>query len=196
MRFEVRPGSRRNGLPLDRRELRSMVRDQAAGKRVLELFAGTGALSVASLVGGAASVTAVEASRGLAAWTEANLRLNGGTTGNAHVVCQDPLEFVRSLPTAGEAPFDLIVVEPPSFGGKRRAGVWNVQDGHAELIGGLLGVLAPGGRIYFMTTFRRLKFQAERISHARAHEITRQTIPPDFRDKKVHRAWVVSANNS
>jgi len=48
-----------------------------------------------------------------------------------------------------------------------------------------------GGRIYFSTTFRRLKLHDSRLRRGIAREITRQTIAPDFRDRKVHRSWVI-----
>src|SRR6185369_12741278 len=87
--------------------------------------------------------------------------------------------------------FDLIFVEPPRFDGQRREGVWNVADGYADLINALVEQLSPSGKIYFVTTFRRLKIDPERIPDARIREITRQTVPADFRNRKIHRAWSI-----
>jgi 23S rRNA (guanine2069-N7)-methyltransferase / 23S rRNA (guanine2445-N2)-methyltransferase len=197
LRYEVRlAGSQHTGLELDRRILRGLLRAEAAGKRFLNLFARTGTSTVAAAAGCATETTTVETSRGLLAWAERNIRLNTIAVGSQRsvrheLVCQDPIEFVRQLDPADGARFDLACVEPPGFDGKRRAGVWNVQDGHVELLNRLLECMSPGGRIYFVTTFRRLKLHAGQIRAAKIHEITRQTVPPDFRNKKIHRAWSI-----
>ncbi len=192
LRFEVHLGSgQETGLDLDARILRGMLRAESAGKRVLNLFARTGANTVAAAAGSAASTTSVESSRASLDWAQRNLRLNGLLRPEQRLLCQDPLEFVHDLDPAGQAPFDLAVLQPPSFDGKRREGVWNVQDGHAELLNRLLECMAIGGKIYFLTTFRRLTLHEKQIAQATVREITRQTVPPDFRNKKVHRCWTL-----
>jgi len=176
------------GFELDQRQLRERVRAQAAGKRVLDLFAGSGCMTLAAAAGGAASVTAVESSPMLIEWMRRNLRHNALGDCKPRIVQEDPLAFAAQASEAGET-YDLIVLRPPSFDGRRREGIWNVQDGHSELIEQLLSALAPDGELLLITTFRRLSFADERLPRAVAREITRQTIPPDCRDSKVHRAW-------
>lgn len=186
--FEVRfERADDTGLELDRRILRTMVREQAAGKRVLDLFGGTGTFAVAAATGGAASTTVVEDLPAQVEWARRNFALNRMAAASHRVVCADPLDFLAGLASA--AKFDLVVATPPGFDGRWREGVWNVQDGHVELLNRLIQLVAPGGLIYFVTTFRRLKLHDDRLTGATAREITRQTIPPDFRDMKVHRAW-------
>jgi 23S rRNA (guanine2445-N2)-methyltransferase / 23S rRNA (guanine2069-N7)-methyltransferase len=51
--------------------------------------------------------------------------------------------------------------------------------------------MTVGGKVYFSTNLRRFKFQEEAIRGATIREITRQTIPPDFRNKRVHRCWTL-----
>ena len=190
--FEVRLGaSQDTGLQLDRRVLRGMLQAAAAEKRVLNLFARTGTATVAAAKGGAASTLNVEASNGLAAWAARNLRINELSSDSNRVLCQDPIEFVRQLDSSAGPQFDLAIVEPPGFDGKRREDVWNVQDGHVDLINRLLACMEVGGEIIFVTTFRRLKLHASRLRRASVREITRQTAAPDFRDKKAHRAWSI-----
>ncbi len=192
LRFLVHLGaSQETGLPLDQRILRGMLRAEAAGKRVLDLFARSGARTVAAASGGASSTTTVEGSRALADWAGRNLERSVAQSAKQRLICQDPLEFVRDLNPAAGPQFDLAIVEPPGFGGKRREGMWNVQDGHVELLNRLLECMPPGGKIYFLTTFRRLTFHAAQIRGATVREITRQTVPPDFRNKKVHRCWTL-----
>jgi 23S rRNA G2069 N7-methylase RlmK/C1962 C5-methylase RlmI len=192
LRFSVRlVGSIDTGLPLDQRTLRAMVRRESAGKRFLNLFARSAASSVAAAVGGAVATTSVDASRHWIDRAKRNFELNG-LAGNPHeLVCQDPVEFVRELARSHQSRFDLVFVEPPRFDGQRREGVWNVQDGYVELVNMLVEQLSPSGKIYFVTTFRRLKTDSAQITGAGVREITRQTVPHDFRNKKIHRAWSI-----
>jgi 23S rRNA G2069 N7-methylase RlmK/C1962 C5-methylase RlmI len=192
LRFEVHLGmAKETGLELDQRTLRGMLRSEAAGKRVLNLFGRTATATLAAAHGGASSTTTVEASDSLVAWARRNLQLGGWQGPQHRVICQDPRKFLGDLDPADGRPFDLAIMRPPSFDGTRRPGVWNVQDGHVELVKGVLACLSSGGKIYFVTTFRRLTFHASQIAGATVREITRQTVPPDFRNKKVHRAWTL-----
>jgi 16S rRNA (guanine966-N2)-methyltransferase len=76
--------------------------------RVLDLFAGTGALGIEALSRGAAHVTFVEQARPALRTLEANLGALG-LTDRARVVRGDALAVLPSL--AG--PFDLALVDPP-----------------------------------------------------------------------------------
>jgi len=192
LRFEVHlDGGKETGLELDQRILRTMVRAEAADKRVLNLFAHCGTLTVAAVAGGASSTLSVEAARGRVDWTRKNFQLNDISSAQHRLLCQDPLLFAHYLDPTSGAQFDLAVVQPPGFDGKRRPEVWNVQDGHVELLNSVLQCMSIGGKLFFITPFRRLTLHAEQIVGATVREITRQTVPPDFRNKKVHRAWIL-----
>lgn len=79
------------------------------GARVLDLFAGSGALGLEAASRGAASVQLVEADRGLAdALQGAVQRLQALT--QVQVRCGDALAFLRE---AGESSFDIVFVDPP-----------------------------------------------------------------------------------
>ena len=49
--------------------------------------------------------------------------------------------------------------------------------------------IVPGGTVYFSTNFRRFHLDEESMTDYTIREITRQTIPEDFRNKRVHRCW-------
>jgi 16S rRNA (guanine966-N2)-methyltransferase len=105
-----------------------------AGARVLDLFAGSGALGFEALSRGAASATLVESDRGAAASLRETATRFG--LGSARVECADALAFVRVQ--SGGA-FDLILLDPPFAAGL------------LEPVLALLGerkVLAPGGYCY------------------------------------------------
>jgi 16S rRNA (guanine966-N2)-methyltransferase len=76
--------------------------------RVLDLFAGSGALGIEALSRGAAAVTFVESDRRAAETIRANLEALGE---DGDVVARDALAWVRDAP-AGTA-FDLVLLDPP-----------------------------------------------------------------------------------
>jgi len=65
------------GLFIDRRLLRKIVRDEASGKNVLNLFSYTGSFSVYAAAGGAVSTVSVDLSNTYNAWARENFLLNG-----------------------------------------------------------------------------------------------------------------------
>ena len=65
------------GLFLDHRITRGMVREAAAGKRFLNLFAYTGSFTVYAAAGGAASTVTVDLSATYLDWAGRNMALNG-----------------------------------------------------------------------------------------------------------------------
>ena len=75
----------------------SIVRDAIPGARVLDLFAGSGALGLEALSRGAAEVTFVDSAAASVAAVRANLEAVGG---EAEVRRADALRFLRSA--AGE----------------------------------------------------------------------------------------------
>ena len=86
------------------------------GARVLELFGGTGALSLECLSRGAANALCVELSRKHARYIESNFALAGLAPGSFQVRVQDVFAAIPQLASKGET-FDLIMADPP-FGEK------------------------------------------------------------------------------
>jgi len=187
LRFEVNLSDYLDtGLFLDHRITRSMVREAAAGKRFLNLFGYTGSFSVYAAAGGAASTTTVDLSNTYLAWAERNMALNGLAGPEHRFLRDDSLDFVRGCRDT----FDLAVVDPPTFSNsKRTEEFWEVQRDHAALLNALLQRITPGGVVFFSTNFRRFKFDPEAIAGATLREISRQTVPPDFRNRRIHRCW-------
>ena len=67
------------GFFIDRRLLRTMIRSESAGKRVLNLFSYTGAFSACAAAGGAVSTDSVDLSNTYLNWAQENFKLNGMT---------------------------------------------------------------------------------------------------------------------
>jgi 16S rRNA (guanine966-N2)-methyltransferase len=90
--------------------------ERVAGARVLELFAGSGALGLECLSRGAAGVVSVEKSQRHAAMIRENLLAAGLPEAAFELRTQDAFPVIHQLATDG-AQFDLILADPP-FGEK------------------------------------------------------------------------------
>jgi 23S rRNA (guanine2445-N2)-methyltransferase / 23S rRNA (guanine2069-N7)-methyltransferase len=189
LRFEVNLSDCLDvGLFLDQRIIRSMVRDLAAGKRFLNLFAHTGSFTVYAAAGGAVSTSSVDMSNSYLDWARRNMTLNG-FQGMEHLFWQgDVMQFLQ---TQGHSPkFDLATLAPPAFSGSKNLDEsWDIQRDHAALLNRVLELMTPGGTIFFSTSFRRFKLAETDIRGAKLREISNQTVPPDFRNTRIHRCW-------
>lgn len=172
------------GLFLDHR----ITRARAAAERaatMLNLFAYTGAFSVYAGAAGMATTT-VDLSNTYLEWARANLALNGL---DGELVHADVRAFLGDARRAGRA-WDLVVVDPPTFSNsKRMAYTWDVQRDHAALLRDVLAVTRPGGVVWFSTNRRRFKLELAAPPGVEITDETAATIPPDFRDARVHHAY-------
>jgi 16S rRNA (guanine966-N2)-methyltransferase len=91
----------------------SALQFELPGARVLDLFAGSGALGLEALSRGADHVTFVErAAPAIAALRENMERL--GVTGGARVIRRDVFAFLNALPADGdEDGYDIVLADPP-----------------------------------------------------------------------------------
>jgi 16S rRNA (guanine966-N2)-methyltransferase len=85
---------------------------RVAGARVLELFAGTGALSLECLSRGAASALCIEKSQRHAEFLRQNLAAAGFSPETLQVRVQDVFAALGQLAAAGQT-FDLVMADPP-----------------------------------------------------------------------------------
>ena len=182
-----------SGLFLDHRETRRLVGAQAAGKRVLNLFAYTGSFTVYAARGGAAATVTVDLSHTYQAWTARNLALNDLTDSVRHrLVTQDVMTWLGAA-TYGRERFDLIVLDPPSFSNsKRMHDSFDVQRDQAPLLAAALRLLAPGGSLYFSTNRQGFRLDQEIAAMAHFEDISTRTVPEDFKRRAPHRCWQVT----
>lgn len=176
------------GLFLDHRITRSLVRDAAQGANFLNLFAYTGTFSVYAAAGGAAQTTSVDLSSTYLTWAAENLHLNGFEGKEHRQIQGDVMRYLRDLPPG--RPFDLVVVDPPTYSNsKNLAADWDIQRDYVALLKRVLIHTAEGGVIFFSTNSRRFKLDEGNLHGVTIHNITRQTIPEDFRNLRIHQCW-------
>jgi 23S rRNA (cytosine1962-C5)-methyltransferase len=172
------------GLFLDHRITRGKAAAEQASS-MLNLFCYTGAFSVYCGAAGMRT-TSVDLSKTYLDWAGDNLALNQLT---GEIVHADVREFLADARRAGRR-WDLTVVDPPTFSNsKRMRYVWDVQRDHAALLDDVAAVTDKV--IWFSTNLRTFELQ---WSHpgAQIRDETHSTLPPDFRDKRIHHAYRIA----
>ncbi len=133
--LEVHPLAGLNvGLFTDMREHRRNIARFVTGKRVLNTFAYTGAISVAAARAGASAVTSVDLSSGVLKWAAENFRLSGLAPDHPRYKFEtsDVARFMERAVEAGET-YDVVVMDPPTVSAAR-AHSWSMKKDYPELI--------------------------------------------------------------
>jgi len=179
------------GLFLDHRQTRARVQSLAAGRCFLNLFCYTGSFSVYAAAGGAKTSTSVDLSNTYLDWARRNFELNGMDAGRHRLVRADARQFVRDEAAAGRR-YDLILLDPPSFSNsKRMHGVLDLQRDHVALIRDCAEILAPAGELLFSTNLRSFRLDTAALAGLNVIDVSGQTVPPDFRNRKIHKCWQI-----
>jgi len=100
--------------------------------KVLNLFAYTGAASVACLSAGA-NVTHVDSSRGMNDWAKENVKLNHLEDRPIRFLVDDVVKFVKREIRRGNK-YDGIIMDPPSYGRGANGEVWSLESDLENLI--------------------------------------------------------------
>ena len=117
LEFAVVPGGgQKTGHFCDQRLNRALVRDLAAGRRVLDAFAYSGGFAVHAAAGGAARVVAVDSSARALTAAAHNSALNRIGDGRVELVVRDVPRFLREC----DEIFDLLVLDPPALVKQRK----------------------------------------------------------------------------
>lgn len=128
-----------NGLFLDMRLGREWVRAQAAGKRVLNLFAYTCGFSVAAIAGGAEHVVNLDMARAALSRGRDNHRLNGHDLSRVEFLGHELFKSWGRVRKSG--PYDLVIIDPPSF----QKGSFALTQDYAKILRRLPELLTPHG---------------------------------------------------
>ncbi len=131
------------GLFLDQRANRRDLIPRVNGKRLLNLFAYTGAFSVAAAASGAKLVTTVDVSPTYLEWAKANFGANRLNPKQHEFIMGDCRGILADLRSRGKE-YDIILMDPPSFSTTGK-GKFTTRGGTSELLAAALPLLQPGG---------------------------------------------------
>ncbi len=178
------------GLFLDHRITRGLVRDEAEGMDVLNLFCYTGSFSAYAAHGKAKSVTSVDLSKTYLNWAKRNMQYNKLYDDDKHdFVHGDVIEWLEYMPANK---YGLIVCDPPTFSNsKRMEDNFDVQRDHVMLLKKLLKGCAEGGRIYFSNNYKDFVLDRDNIPAVIVKDITGLTTPFDFQGKLNRKCYLI-----
>ncbi len=118
---------------------------------VLNLFAYTGGATIACLNGGA-SVTHVDASKGMVQWAKENAVASGVADGNVRWLVDDCLKFVKREIRRGKT-YDAIIMDPPSYGRGPNGEVWKLEQQLTELLTETGKLLSDRPLFFFLNSY-------------------------------------------
>jgi 23S rRNA (cytosine1962-C5)-methyltransferase len=117
--------------------------------RVLNLFAYTGASSLAVAAAGAA-VTHVDAARGAVNWARRNAELSGLANAPIRWIVEDARRFVERELRRGRR-YDAVVLDPPSYGHGPAGETWRFDEHLSDLLAAC-GELTTGEPNFMLLT--------------------------------------------
>ncbi len=110
----------------------ALKKDPGRGIRVLNLFAYTGGATLAALKAGA-SVTHVDASKGMVEWAKENAEISGLKEKPVRWLIDDCKKFVERELRRGNR-YDAIIMDPPSYGRGPKGEIWKIEDALHPLV--------------------------------------------------------------
>ena len=177
------------GLFADLRAGRAAVREHAKGRRVLNLFSYTGAISVYAQAGGAASVCAIDVAAKAHARARKNFAASGFDPEKPEHIVGDAFKVLAKFEERKRV-FDMVVIDPPAFASAAARGgkPWSALRDYSELVAACLRVLAPGGLLVAASSTHKIaptEFELALAEGAYAagvelQVIDRRGLPADF----------------
>ena len=109
-----------------------MIRHAGRPINVLNLFAYTGGATLAAARAGA-SVTHVDASKGMVGWAKENAASSGLSDAPIRWLVDDCVKFVEREIRRGNH-YDAIIMDPPSYGRGPKGEIWKIEDAIHPLV--------------------------------------------------------------
>ena len=119
--------------------------------RVLNLFAYTGAATVACASAGA-TVCHVDAAKGMVAWAKENAKSSGLENAPIRWIVDDCAKFVEREIRRGKT-YDAIIMDPPSYGRGPGGEVWKLEENLFPVVKLVSGVLSDDPLFIVMNTY-------------------------------------------
>ncbi|MBQ0111080.1 MAG: class I SAM-dependent methyltransferase [Oscillospiraceae bacterium] len=119
--------------------------------KVLNLFAYTGAATLAALKTGA-SVTHVDASKGMTLWAKENARSSGLIDASVRWLVDDCVKFVSREIRRGNK-YDAIIMDPPSYGRGPSGEIWKLEEKLPQLLKMCSEILSDNPSLFILNTY-------------------------------------------
>lgn len=118
---------------------------------MLNLFAYTGGATLAAAAAGA-SVTHVDASKGMVTWAKENAAASGLSEAPIRWLVDDCVKFVEREIRRGNH-YDAIIMDPPSYGRGPKGEIWKIEDAIHPLIKLCTRILSPEPLFFLVNSY-------------------------------------------
>ena len=120
--------------------------------RVLNLFAYTGAATMACAKGGAEEVVHVDAAKGMVNWAKENMALNSLQDHTIRFMVDDAVKFLQREQRRNRT-YDIIIMDPPSYGRGPNNELWKLEDQLEGLITEAFAVLSSQPLAFLISSY-------------------------------------------
>ncbi len=129
----------------------SIIKSAKRPVKVLNLFAYTGGATLACAMAGA-SVTHVDASKGMVAWAKENAASSGLADAPIRWLVDDCVKFVEREIRRGNT-YDAIIMDPPSYGRGPKGEIWKIEESIFPFIRLTTQILSKNALFYLVNSY-------------------------------------------
>ena len=148
-----------------------LIRDAHRPIKVLNLFAYTGGATLAAAAAGA-SVTHVDASKGMVNWAKENAAASGLSGAPIRWLVDDCVKFVEREIRRGNK-YDGIIMDPPSYGRGPKGEIWKIEDNIWDFVG-LTAQLLSDDALFFLINSYTTGLQPAVLSYMMNSTLTKK----------------------
>lgn len=132
--------------------MRELIENETREIRILNLFAYTGAATMACSKAGAVEVVHVDASKGMIQWAKENQLLCGLEDKTIRYIVDDVLKFVEREKRRGRT-YHGIIMDPPSYGRGPKGEMWRLEDKLDQLLDACKIILDDKPLFFLVNTY-------------------------------------------
>ena len=129
----------------------SRIRQAGHPVKVLNLFAYTGGATLAAAAAGA-SVTHVDASKGMVGWARENAKASGLGEAPIRWIVDDCVKFVEREGRRGSR-YDAVIMDPPSYGRGPKGEIWKIEDAIHPLVKACAALLTDEPLFFLINSY-------------------------------------------
>jgi len=128
-----------------------IIRQSERPLKVLNLFAYTGGATLAAAKAGA-SVTHVDASKGMVAWAKENAAASGLGEAPIRWLVDDCVKFVEREIRRGNT-YDGIIMDPPSYGRGPKGEIWKIEESIYPFVELTSQILSKDAKFFLINSY-------------------------------------------